>query len=359
MVMDMRHVRDEDAASDAPETANSVEDEREPGLVDWVEACVDASDPAEKARLIRQLRLCVPSHEGISLLRGMVSSAGGARALIAAQVLGHHRPWLLTAAGVRQHLSLARENQGPAVVAALVWGLRQRDEAAEFIMHTDYAVAREAALATPVSRRTLSPILAGLRAGIRPEVERILLHKLHQIHPSLVRYLVDLLVEGSWGEEALRGLFASLPQMALFELFLDTRHPAVWALADAESARFWQRLARLASDVLVAGPGCELLRHLLSRSGDDEAFARRYGSFLRDAVRRADANLGADLVGHVERLTFGASEEKVARLAQSLVDLSARLDGAAVDKVHTLFEEWKSRSADLKLRIYHLEQGIG
>ena len=136
-----------------------------------------------------------------------------------------------------------------------------------------------------------------------------------------MRYLVDLLVEGSWGEEALRGLFASLLQIALFELFLDTRHPAVWALADAESARFWQRLVRLASDVLVAEPGCELLRHLLSRSGDDEAFARLHNSFLRDVVRRADVNSGADLVGHVERLTFGASEEKVARLAQSLVDL--------------------------------------
>jgi hypothetical protein len=76
-------------------------------------------------------------------------------------------------------------------------------------------------------------------------------------------------------------------------------------------------------------------------------------------VRRADVDLGADLVGHVERLTFGASEDKVARLAQSLVDLSARLDGAAVDKMHSLLEEWKRRSADLKLKIYHLEQGIG
>jgi len=27
--------------------------------------------------------------------------------------------------------------------------------------------------------------------------------------------------------------------------------------------------------------------------------------------------------------------------------------------VHTLLEQWKSRSADLKLKIYHLEQGIG
>lgn len=359
MVMDIRHLRDEQIESDDTDAVNEVEAEQVPGLVDWIEECVAASDPADKARLITQLRLCVPSDEGIGLLRDLVSSAGGARALLAAQVLGHHRSWLSTAAGVRLHLAQARESGECAVVAALVWGLRQRDEAADFIMHTDYAVAREAALATPVSRRTLSPILAGLRAGIRPEVERILLHKLHQIHPSLVRYLVDLLVEGSWGEEALRGLFASLPQMALFELFLDTRHPAAWALGNTEGVRFWQRLVRLASSVLISSPGCELLRHLLSRSGDDEAFARRHGSFLRDAVRRADVDSGADLVGHVERLTFGASEEKVARLAQSLVDLSARLDGAAVDKVHTLLEQWKGRSADLKLKIYHLEQGIG
>ena len=356
MVMDIRHLRDEEAASDSPE---AVEAEQESGLVDWIEACIDASGPADKARFITQLRLCVPSEEGIALLRDLVSSAGGARAALLPRCLGIIERGCRLLPALSNIWPPARENEASAVVAALVWGLRQRDEAAEFIVHTDNAVAREAALATPVSRRTLSPILAGLRAGIRPEVERILLHKLHQIHPSLVRYLVDLLVEGSWGEEALRGLFASLPQMALFELFLDTRHPAAWALVDTESTRFWQRLVRLASDVLVAGPGRELLRHLLSRSGDDEAFARRHGSFLRDAVRRADANSGADLVGHVERLTFGASEEKVARLAQSLVDLSTRLDGAAVDKVHTLLEQWKSRSADLKLKIYHLEQGIG
>jgi hypothetical protein len=355
MVMDIRDLRDEEAELDGVEEV----EEQTPGLLEWLDACATTSDPSERARLITQLRLCVPSEEGLSLLREVVASGGRAQALLAAQVLGHHRPWLSTPAGVRQQVALAQGASDPSVVAALVWGLRQRDEAAEFIVHSDSAVAREAALAAPVSRRTLSPILAGLRAGIRPEVERILLHKLHQIHPSLVRYLVDLLVEGSWGEEALRGLFASLPQMSLFELFVDSHHPASWAVGDAEGALLWQRMVRLASSALVDRPGSELLRHLLSRSGDDEAFARRHGAFLRDAVRRADVDLGADLVGHVERLTFGASEDKVARLAQSLVDLSARLDGAAVDKMHSLLEEWKRRSADLKLKIYHLEQGIG
>ena len=35
MVMDMRYLRDEETASDAPETADAVEAERELGLVDW------------------------------------------------------------------------------------------------------------------------------------------------------------------------------------------------------------------------------------------------------------------------------------------------------------------------------------
>ena len=78
MVMDIRHLRDEEAASDSPE---AVEAEQEPGLVDWIEACIDASGPADKARFITQLRLCVPSEEGIALLRDLVSSAGGARAV--------------------------------------------------------------------------------------------------------------------------------------------------------------------------------------------------------------------------------------------------------------------------------------
>jgi len=356
MVMDIRHLL---AVDDAQ--AEKVDDIKEvaPGLGEWLYECVEASDFAAQARALLQLRLSVPSEEGIELLRAIVADVADVRRLLAAQMLGHHRIWLATAAGVRRQVVLAREEEDSVVAAALVWGLHQCDEAAEFIGHADSQVAREAVLATPISRRTLSPILAALRAENRPEVERILLHKMHQIHPSLVRYLVDLLAEGSWGDEALRSLFASLPQMPLFELFLDGRQPAAWALGDAERSRFWQRLVRLVSSVLVECPGNELMRYLLSRSGDDESFARRHAQLLRAAVQRADADLGAVLVGHVERLTFGASEDKVVRLAQALVDLSVRLDGDAANKVNSLLEEWKSRSADLKLKIYHLEQGIG
>ena len=98
----------------------------------------------------------MPSDEGVSLLRDMVSSAGGARADSSS---GAWTPSTVVIDGCRCSATfsvLAHESEALAVVAALVWGLRQRDEAAEFIVHTDYAVAREAALATPVSRRTLS-----------------------------------------------------------------------------------------------------------------------------------------------------------------------------------------------------------
>lgn len=358
MVMDIRHLLVDDVQVEEEETKEEIQAVA-PGLAEWLGECLAETEPAAQARALLQLRLSVPSEEGIELLRTIVADREDARRLLAAQMLGHHRIWLAAAAGVRQQVAQARDEANPAVAAALVWGLHQCDEAAEFIGHADIHVAREAALAAPISRRTLSPILAAFRVEGRPEVERILLHKMQQIHPSLVRYLVDLLAEGSWGDRALRGLVASLPQMPLFELFLDGRQPAAWAQGDAERARFWQRLVRLVSDVLVQCPGTELMRYMLSRSGDDESFARRHAQLLRSAVQRADADLGAALVGHVERLTFGASEDKVIRLAQSLVDLSVRLDGEAATKVNSLLEEWKSRSADLKLKIYHLEQGIG
>ncbi len=356
MVMDIRHQHL--AAKPKVGVVQPVKEEVAPGLGDWLAECLAAGDAAAQARHLVQLRMSVPSDEGLQLLRQIVEDQNDARRLLAAQTLGHHRSWLSSATGVRSQLTLARSEADVEVVVALVWGLRQCDEAGKFVGHNEVRVACEAALGTPISRHTLAPILAALCQGAQPEVERILLHKIRQMHPSLVRYLVDLLLEGSWGDEALRGLVASLPQLPLFELFLETRPPAAWSLGDADRSRSWQRLARLVSDVLQQQPGNELLRHLLSRMSDDESFARKHAPFLRAAVQQTDAAMGADLVGHVERLTFRASEDKVARLAQLLVDLSHRLEGEAAAQVHALLEEWKSRSSDLKLKIYHLEQGI-
>jgi hypothetical protein len=38
--------------------------------------------------------------------------------------------------------------------------------------------------------------------------------------------------------------------------------------------------------------------------------------------------------------------------------LSEQLDGEAGHRAAQLLEDWKARSAALKLKIYHLEQGI-
>ncbi len=72
----------------------------------------------------------------------------------------------------------------------------------------------------------------------------------------------------------------------------------------------------------------------------------------QQAAPVADASLDADLIGHFEQLTSGASE------AQLLVGLSGRLDGPAGQQAAARLENWQSRSASLKLKIYHLEQGI-
>ena len=97
---------------------------------------------------------------------------------------------------------------------------------------------------------------------------------------------------------------------------------------------------------------------LLSRSGEDEGFARRHAAFLRGALRSTDLGLGPELLKHLERLTFKASEEKVVRLAQLLVELRDRLQGGTQERARQLLDDWKNRSAALKLKIYHLEQGI-
>ena len=68
--------------------------------------------------------------------------------------------------------------------------------------------------------------------------------------------------------------------------------------------------------------------------------------------------VGPDLLKHIERLTNHASEEKIARLAQMLVDLGNRLSGTAGEQAAELLESWKHRSAALKLKIYHMQQGL-
>ena len=80
---------------------------------------------------------------------------------------------------------------------------------------------------------------------------------------------------------------------------------------------------------------------------------------MRGVLQGADTRIGADLIAHLERLTFRATEEKVERLAQLLVELSGKLEGDASERAASLLESWKNRSANPKLKIYHLQQGLG
>ena len=350
MVLDIRHIREESAPT-VPMSPPG------PDLGELLQAAA-SSRPSEQARAIEELRLLVPSLAGLERLLEIAEDLTDDRRLVAIQMLGYHRSWLASSKAMRRMVGLARKEQVPEVTAALVWALRQCDETAELLAHEQYAVAREAAMGVPISRQTLASITAAVASGLPVDIEEVLLGKLRGIHPSLVRYVVDLLLDLQTGENLLRTLLAGLPQLPLFELFVEAGKTSPRVLAEAEQARVWQRMARIAAQILQDDPSTELMRHLLSKSGEDEAFARRHARLLQRTVQRTDSSLGADLIGHLERLTFRASEDKVARLAQLLVGLSDQLEGEAGHRASLLLEDWKGRSAALKLKIYHLEQGI-
>jgi len=360
MVLDIRHLRFAERVSDTPDaplpSASVVE-----GLDPLLECAARAATPGEQARALAQLRQLIPSAAGMARLCEILEAEGDPRRLVAAQMIGYHRPWLSSRARVRRILALARRERDGAVASALVWCLRQRDEIGEFLLSERADVAREAALGLPLHRPTLSHLLKALLAGPRPEIERVLLGKLRNIHPSLVRELVDLLFEREWADGAhqLISLFECLPQRPLFEIFLEERSRSGWdPEEETVRSRSWSQLGEAARQVLERNPSLGLLRYLFSRSGEDEAFARRHARFLRAVLHSTDVDLSADLLEHLERLTFGASEDKVARLAQLLVELSDRLEGEEGVQAASLLETWKSRSAALKLKIYHLQQGL-
>jgi hypothetical protein len=332
------------------------------GLVDRV---IQQGHPAAQARAVEQLRQLVPTLEGQEALWEILVRPGDPRRLVAAQLLGHHRQWLSSPSGIRRMLAQARQEEDPVVQGALVWCLRQAEEVQEFLLHPDGRIAREAALGLPVGRKTLASLVRAFRQGRQPDLEWIFLHKLRTLHPPLMGELVGHLLEEEWGEgegERLGILFCNLPQVPLFELFAEERGKPDLAsekgLASAGRARNWHLFLRLAERALQGRPTIELLRLLLSRSSEDEAFARRHASFLRLALNQADAVMGPELLKHFERLTFKASEDRLVRLAQLLVELSFRLEGASGAQATSLLEEWKQRSPGLKLKIYHLQQRL-
>ena len=148
----------------------------------------------------------------------------------------------------------------------------------------------------------------------------------------------------------------------LFEILLDNRGAPDWDphqdARQAARSRAWHLLGCIAREVLQRSPTVELLQYLFKRSGEDEAFAWRHAHFMRVALQSTEAPAGSELLEDLERLTEQASEVKVARMAQLLVELDSRLEGEAKARAAALLERWKSRSATLNLKIYHLQQGL-
>ena len=290
----------------------------------------------------------VLSTDDLDQLLTIAEDSGDSRRLAAIGTLSHHRSWLASLRMLRRIVRLAHQEPDPRLAAALVQALRQCDEVAQFLTSKERAVVREAAQGVPISRQTLAPITAALAAGLPADVAAVLLDKIRRTHPSMVPYTIDSLLKCGPNESLLRAVLAHLPQIPLFSFFVEAGQPQTMA----------SQAARIATEVLQEAPSAKLLRHLLSKCGEDAAFARSHARFLRGIAQRADTALDADLIGHFERLTSGASEDKVARLAPLLVGFRGRLDGQAGQQAAALLENWKSRSASLKLKIYHLEQGI-
>ena len=298
----------------------------------------------------------VLSADDLDQLLAIAEDSTDSRRLAAIDTLSHHRSWLSSLRMLRRIVRLAHQEHDPRPAAALVQALRQCDEVAQFLTSKERAVAREAAQGVPISRQTFAPITAALAAGLPADIAAVLLDKIRRTHPSMVPYAVDCLIQCDPNERLLRAFLAHLPQIPLFALFVEAGLPQT-AVSPTQT-RVWQQAARITTEILQEAPSTKLLSHLLSKCGEDEAFARSHARFLHGIAQRANTSLDADLIGHFERLTSGASEDKVARLAQLLVGLSGRLDGQAGQQAAALLEHWKSRSASLKLKIYHLEQGI-
>ena len=353
MVLDIRQ-------EDEPQPTISEEVESTPQLEDLLTAAAAAETLAQRARAVEQLRHLVPGSTGTKLLWSVMEQPGNPRRLVAAQLLGYHRRWISSAPAIERLLRMIRSEPDTEVAGALVWGLRQKDEIQEFLFRDQPTVAREAALGLPINSATIGSLISYLFAGQENENRRILLEKLRTVDPRLVKELVYLMLDADLtgaDEDTLHALFQELPQVPLFNVVIEGKGPER-ALNRPEQDRAWRRLVRACEQVLETSPGPELLRLLFEKSSEEERFARRHARFLDAVLKRADRFVGPDFLKHIERLTSHASEEKIARLAQLLVDLGNRLSGSAGEQTAELLESWKLRSAALKLKIYHMQQGL-
>ena len=369
MVFDVRHLHpgdpgEEESARDQGHPEPAAE-ESHPDLEALVAAAASAGDPAERMGAVARLRVLVPTEEGVERLCRIVEDPADPRRLVAIQVLGFHRHWLFSRSSVQRVLGWARAETDPAAAASLVWVLRHRDVVQEFLGHPAAAVVREAALGLPVNPETLEALLDALLAGAGPEAGRVLAAKLTGMHPNLAPRSVDHLLRASASTEdrALGEVLSLLPQTSVFDLLVDGSGRTAWTM-DArtgasrprEEAR---RMSRLAAELLQQRPGADLIRFLVNRSVADEAFGRRHAAFLEQAMGNTREKIGADVLDDLERLTVGASEDRVELMARLLMSLGDKISGEdSRSQASDLLEKWKGISPALKLKIFHLQQGL-
>ncbi len=333
-------------------------------LEDLLDVVVDGESLQVRAAAAAQLRSLVPADEGVELLCRVVETLDDPRRNTAAQILGHHRQWLGSKPGLERAVAWLRLELDPEVATSMAWALRHKDVLVEFLLHPAAGVAREAALGLPVTAKTLPALVRVLLMGRSPDVDRILSEKLSAIHNNQAMSVAQLLQdwEGEVGEEELNTAIACLPQVPLFVEFVEQAGQADWRPAqtptEADHARSRHRITQLIERSLLRSPSGELVRHMVNRIGQDDGFARRHTSFLRAAATNTDAVFGAELVDDLARLTIGASEEKLARMAQMLMELSNKLDVGSKPQAQALIEQWMTKSPNLKLKIYHMQQGI-
>ena len=325
---------------------------------------VEAGDAEARAAAVSHLRSLVPSPEGVELLCSIVETPEDARRLMAVQVLGHHRQWLAPKTGLERLAGWARGETDPEVGAALVWALRSRDAVCEFLRHPLEDMAREAALGLPVNGNTIEPLIHALLEDRAADIHRILKEKLRGTRPGLVSSAVEALtaVAGEVQVEQMADLVACLPQVPLFQLFVEGSGAPQWSLEQthegSERASLWHQLGRLAQQAMLRDPSVELIRHLVRPTSRNDAFARRHASFLQAAVARPEMTLSPDLLVDLERVTATASMDRLTPLVELLVELTERLEGRSARQAEALLEEWKSLSPELKLKIFHLQQGL-
>lgn len=371
MVLDIRHLPDDGSEDELPQdiaelTAAVAESAAaSPGPTDLEPLLTAAIGGDFAAQAVAQLRVLVPTDEGVERLCQIVDDVDDPRRIVAIQMLGHHRQWLFSRSAVNRVLNWARTEADPAAAAALLWVLRQREVVQEFLLHPMAEMAREAALGLPVSPATIDALLDTLLIGRSAEVDRVLTTKLAAVHPSLTARAVDhlLSVADRVTNDALTHVLAHLPQAPMFELFVEGRSQPAWTAeptaADTARAQLWRQVARQASQVLQAAPQAELIRYLVNRSASDDTFARRHAAFLQVAMGNTRDVFGADMLADLERLTAGASEDRVERMANILMALGDKIAGGeSHSQVADLLEKWKSMSPALSLKIFHMQQGL-